>query len=231
MRRKGVKIGFLCLILLVALGFALPLQSNDIVNSANNVITDSTSYIALSDLKEEYNNPNIVGAIRISGTDISEILVQGEDNDYYLNHNIYNESDVKGATFLDYRVTLDSSKILIYGHNSDSLNVPFRELENYYDEEYYHDHKIIEIITESGIKRYEIFSVYVETRDWNYMTINFDNQDSWYNHIKELKEKSWYDTGVDVSEYDEILILQTCSHYNDFKNYDRKYLLIIARGI
>ena len=77
MRRKGVKIGFLCLILLVALGFALPLQSNDIVNSANNVITDSTSYIALSDLKEEYNNPNIVGAIRISGTDISEILVQG----------------------------------------------------------------------------------------------------------------------------------------------------------
>ena len=168
---------------------------------------------------------------RISGTDISEILVQGEDNDYYLNHNIYNESDVKGATFLDYRVTLDSSKILIYGHNSDSLNVPFRELENYYDEEYYHDHKIIEIITESGIKQYEIFSVYVETRDWNYMTINFDNQDSWYNHIKELKEKSWYDTGVDVSEYDEILILQTCSHHNDFKNYDRKYLLIIARGI
>ena len=63
------------------------------------------------------------------------------------------------------------------------------------------------------------------------MTINFDNQDSWYNHIKELKEKSWYDTGVDVSEYDEILILQTCSHHNDFKNYDRKYLLIIARGI
>ena len=201
MRRKVMRIGFICLLLLITLGFALPLSSNDTYDYKD-IITDSTSYIALSDLKEEYNNPNIIGAIRIPGTDIAEILVQGKGN-----------------------------KILIYGHNSSSLNVPFKELENYYDEDYYEDHKIIELITENGIKQYEIFSVYVETDDWSYMAINFDNPDSWYNHISELKEKSWYDTKVELSKDAEILILQTCSHHKDFKNYDKKYLLIIAKKI
>ena len=104
-------------------------------------------------------------------------------------------------------------------------------MENYYDEEFYEKHKYIEIVTNKKVKKYEIFSVYVETSNWDYMNIDFENEIDWYNHLKELKEKSWYDTGVDVSENDEVLILQTCSHHKDYKNYDKKYLLIIARGI
>lgn len=227
MRRKWLAVGGICLFLILLCSI---LFAND-DNKKTIIQGNSNNYVAINDLKEEYDNPDIIGAINILGTDISEILVQGEDNDYYLNHNLYNLKDVKGATFLDYRINLDSKKILIYGHNSSSLEVPFKELENYYDEEFYEKHKYIEIVTNKKVKKYEIFSVYVETSNWDYMNIDFENEIDWYNHLKELNEKSWYDTGVDVSENDEVLILQTCSHHKDYKNYDKKYLLIIARGI
>ena len=45
------------------------------------------------------------------------------------------------------------------------------------------------------------------------------------------KDKSLYDTGKELNQDDEILILQTCSNHEDYKNYDKKYLLIISRRI
>ena len=49
--------------------------------------------------------------------------------------------------------------------------------------------------------------------------------------ISNLKDKSFYDTGVDINSTDEILILQTCSHHKDYKKYKKKYLLIVAKKI
>ena len=48
---------------------------------------------------------------------------------------------------------------------------------------------------------------------------------------KKLKSKSMYDTGVEVTKDDEILILQTCSTHKDYHNYQKKYLLIILRRV
>ena len=53
----------------------------------------------------------------------------------------------------------------------------------------------------------------------------------WLNHLQKLKNKSWYQTNVDVNENDEILILQTCSFHQNFKQYKNKYLLVIAKKI
>jgi len=63
------------------------------------------------------------------------------------------------------------------------------------------------------------------------MQVEFDNTDSWYNHLKRLKDKSIYDTSNDIQNDDDILILQTCSTHDDYNNYKHKYLLIILRRI
>ena len=63
------------------------------------------------------------------------------------------------------------------------------------------------------------------------MNINFIDKEDYHNHINILKNKSLYDTGIKLNEDDEVLILQTCSNYVDYKNYDKKYLLIISRRI
>ena len=59
----------------------------------------------------------------------------------------------------------------------------------------------------------------------------FNSEEEYLNHLKKLKSKSMYDTGVEVTKDDEILILQTCSTHKDYSNYQRKYLLIILRRV
>ena len=42
---------------------------------------------------------------------------------------------------------------------------------------------------EDTIKKYEIFSVYVEYEDFDYYNLNFKNDSEWFNHITKLKNK------------------------------------------
>jgi len=186
----------------------------------------------IQNLKKEYNNEDVVGVLNIKGTDYSVPLLQGEDNDYYLKHTPDKKYDQIGSIFLDYRVNIDTSKKkLIYGHNSDSIQMPFYILENYYDKNYYEEHKYIEIISSTEKKTYEIFSVYVEPEDFTYMKIEFGSDEEYLNHIQKLKDKSMYEVDLDLNKDDEILIMQTCSTHKDYKKYSKKYLLIISRRV
>ena len=138
-----------------------------------------------------------------------------------------------GTPFLDSRVDINSSrKLLIYGHNSSKYDMPFKILENYYDKNFYKKYPYIELETEKGIKTYQIFSVYVETKDFSYYNkLKFASDDDYYSHISVLKDKSFFDTGVKVNKNDDILILQTCSTLKKYKNLKKKYLLIVSKEV
>lgn len=184
-------------------------------------------------LKNEYQNNDIVGILSLENTNLSEIIVQYTDNDYYLNHTINHKSDWRGQTYLDYRLDINNSKkIIIYGHNSSNYILPFKVFENYYNSDYLNEHKYMYLQTENELKIYEIFSVYVEVSDWSYFSkIKFNSDDDYLKHITELKDKSFYDTGVEVTKDDEILIIQTCSTHNDYKKYENKFLLVMGKRI
>ena len=92
------------------------------------------------------------------------------------------------------------------------------------------NHKYMSIITSNTEKKYEIFSVYVETSDFSYMNLKLSDEE-FDNQFKMFKEKSLYDTGVEVLPNDEVLVLQTCSTHRDYSNYKYKYLLIILRRV
>ena len=189
---------------------------NDIINNARN----------------KYNNNEVVGILEIDNTNYIVPIMQADDNEYYLNHTPDGKQNPIGAVFLDYRVDIDSSKkLLIYGHNSSNIDMPFKILEEFYDKNYYDNHKYIEITTSKVKKKYEIFSVYVETNDFSYMDITFNSDDEYLKHIEKLKSKSMYDTGLNLNSDDEILILQTCSEHPEYRNYQKKYLLIILRRV
>ena len=189
--------------------------------------------IELNKLRKFYNNNDIVGVLSIGNTNLNEIIMQGVDNNYYLRHTVYRDYDWRGQTFLDYRVDIDNSKkIIIYGHNSESYNLPFKVLENYYSKEYYDNHKYIYITTGNGVNTYLIYSVYVEVSDWTYYNkMTFENDNDYYKHLLTLKSKSMYETGVNISSNDDILIIQTCSTLEKYSNYENKFLLIIAKKV
>ncbi len=180
----------------------------------------------------KYNNDDLVGFIKIDGTNINEPVFKGKDNDYYLTHNGYKEYDKLGAIYLDYRFSFENSKKkIIFGHNFVNANTPFKTLEKYYDKDFYENHKYIYLENDKVNQKYEIFSVYVETSNWDYMQEPSNNKDTWYEELKKMKDNSLYDTNVDVNENDEILILQTCSTLQKYQKYQDKYLLIVAKKI
>ena len=184
------------------------------IESNNNVNNPINYEEVINNLREEYNNKDIKGVLEIDNTDYIVPILQGSDNNYYLNHDAYGNRSGMGSIYLDFRVDIDTSrKLLIYGHNSSN------------------NHKYVWITTSTAKKKYEIFSIYVETKDFSYMNVNFASDKDYLEHITKLKEKSMYDTGVEVSSEDEVLILQTCSTHKDYSNYQRKYLLIILRRV
>lgn len=239
-RKKRIISIVICILILLILIFSLFLIDKNTNNyhldldiEQNNNVNNPINYEeTINKLKEEYNNDDVVGILEINNTDYIVPIMQSEDNEYYLNHTPDGKSNFMGSIYLDYRVDIDSSKkLLIYGHNSSNIDMPFTILEEFYDKEYYDNHKYMEITTSTTKKKYEIFSVHVETSDFGYMNINFANDKEYLNHLQKLKSRSMYDTGVELNSDDEVLILQTCSEHEDYRNYSKKYLLIILRRV
>lgn len=226
----------LILLFLLVWSFTLSNKDNDYLLSIdieqNNNVNNPIDYNKIiDDVREEYHNNDIVGILNIDNTDYRVPILQGEDNDYYLNHTPDGRENFMGSIYLDYRVDIDSSrKLLIYGHNSSRIDMPFKILEEFYDIDYFNNHKTMSIITSNTEKKYEIFSVYVEPSDYSYMNLKISDEE-YSNQIRMFKNKSLYDTGVEVTGDEEILILQTCSTHKDYTKYEKKYLLIILRRV
>lgn len=202
-------------------------------NSSNDNMKEENKKLSVIDeLRNKYNNDDVVGVLEVLSSNHKFPIMQTSDNDYYLEHTPDKEKNAMGSVFLDFRVNINNGKkLLIYGHSSNRTVYPFNFLQNYHDREYYDNHKYIEITTGSGIKKYEVFSVFVETEDFSYMETDFVSDDEYLSHIESLKKKSIYDDDVKLSSDDEILILQTCSTHRDYKNYENKYLLIVSRRV
>ena len=73
-----------------------------------------------------------------------------------------------------------------------------------------------------NINMYEIFSVYIAINNFRHVNL----KENYYEHINWLKNKSVYNTGVDVTENDDILLIQTC--YFEPKD---SFLIVVGKKI
>ena len=87
--------------------------------------------------KFKEKNPDTVAYIEIKNTNINYIVVKGNDNDYYLNHNFFREENKAGWVFSDYRNKFDGTdkNIIIYGHNMKNGSM-FASLKNVLNEDW-----------------------------------------------------------------------------------------------
>ena len=219
-----------CIILLIYSVIGLNRQNKDLdkkikLNSYySNINKDSYKYInVIDEYRKKYNNNDIVGIIKIDDLNISSLIVQGSDNEYYLNHLENKDSSIYGSLMLDYRTNLDDSKVnIIYGHMSKSSATPFKELEKYLDGNY----KDIEIVGENNSYKYEVFSVFkVSKKEYRHLKVSFNNDNDYLNQLKWFKDMSIYHIDINIDNSDKILILQTCTRNSD------EFILVIARKI
>ena len=81
------------------------------VDSEGNVVTIAPTEEEIAEhnfnVAEHFKsiNEDYVGYLEVDGCDIYEPIMQGDDNDYYLDHNYYGGTNKAGTVFLDYRCT------------------------------------------------------------------------------------------------------------------------------
>lgn len=161
--------------------------------------------------------------LKVPGTSIDTPVFQATDNDRFLRNDRNGKKTRWGENFLDY--TCDINKIgdimqhyIIYGHNTE-VDTRFTPLLNYKNKEFYKTHKEIEFATTKAKYKFEIFSAYKTTTDFYYIETEFENEDEYSNFLTSIKEKSEYDTGIEVAKDDTILTLSTCDYSIDDGRY------------
>src|SRR5699024_6284321 len=94
-------------------------------------------------------NNDVVGWITIDDTKIDYPIVQGKDNETYLNRNFFHEETRAGSIFMDYRndVKSDENKnMIIYGHRMKDGTM-FQQLTKYLDQTFVEEHPTFTIDT------------------------------------------------------------------------------------
>lgn len=166
----------------------------------------------ISALKEI--NPDVIGWIYIEATDISYPILYSDNNDKYIRSSWTGSGTylTAGAIFVDEDNSPDFSDFntIIYGHRMRNETM-FGKLKYYADKEFCKSHPSVYIVTESGISRYDIYSVYeIDTEAMTFRT-GFGNDTGKQEYINFSLSSALYDTGIVPTVDEHILTLSTCS--------------------
>ena len=102
-------------------------------------------------------NKDIIAWIRINNSNINYPIMQTKNNpNFYLRKNFYKAYSYYGTPYLSEQCNINTSdNLIVYGHHIKNSKM-FGELENYKRQEYYNNHKIVNIYTLNDKRKYEI---------------------------------------------------------------------------
>lgn len=165
-------------------------------------------------------NKSIVGWIQIEDTGIDYPVLQSKNEEYYLDHNVDQEKDNNGSIFIDAQCSIwpRSQNIIIYGHNMKSGKM-FGSLDNYKDRKYCEKHPVIRFDTLYEKGKYRVMYVFndvvheeSEVTFKYYQFIDANSAQEYMSNMKEMAEKSLYETGVESYYGDSLITLSTCDY-------------------
>ena len=161
-------------------------------------------------------NPQVIGWIRIPGTEVDHPLMQGEDNRYYLTHTWDGKRNSVGAIFMDNRNKADFSNFntLIYGHNMNDGSM-FASIRHYKDEAYWQAHPHVYILCGDNVLRGEVFSAYRTSATGEAYTLGLNKSESRVEFIEAAVQRSVLATGIVPTAQERIVTLSTCIGSDD----------------
>jgi sortase B len=166
-------------------------------------------------------NKDLVGWLRIFGTDVNYPVVQTpKERDYYLHRDFDKEPSAPGTLFASDISDIDkpSDVIIIFGHMMKS-GAMFGGLKEYTSLDYMKDHQKVRFDTLAEERYYKIFSVFTEAVNTGkasefkyYSASDFEDAQDFDDFMAQAKSKELYDTGENAVYGDEILALSTCEY-------------------
>lgn len=157
-------------------------------------------------------NDQVKGWICIPDTEISYPLVQGTDNDYYLNHTWNFEWSSAGSIFLEHMVNSDLTDFntLIYGHRMNNGTM-FSPLKEYRAAEFWEEHPCVYLSTNYGVACYRVYAAYEAKTDAITYGLELNSQELRDYFIAYGLAKSVIDTGIVPTCEDRVITLVTCT--------------------
>lgn len=193
-------------------------NNSQLINPPSNLNDSSYEFINetfLSKNLDEVVNQNndTKGWIKINNTQIDYPIVQGSDNNFYLNHSFDKSKNNSGWLYLDFRNNIDNlqKNTIIYGHNRQD-NSMFGDLDKLLAKDWYNvkENNLIKISSLKSNTIWQIFSVYTISKENYYLTVNFVNHSSYNNFLKTIKKRSKIAFNTSLNINDKILTLSTC---------------------
>ena len=171
--------------------------------------------VDFGDLKR--TNPDVVGWLKVNGTNINYPFVQSSDNDYYLTHSFNKSYNGGGWVFLDYRNNGTNNKnTIIYAHGRSDKTM-FGTLKNVLNNGWLNNtnNYVIKISTETENSLWQVFSVYRIPTTSDYLQTNFNDDIEYQNFLDMIKDRSGHNFDTNVASTDNILTLSTCYNNSD----------------
>lgn len=171
-------------------------------------------------------NPDTRGWIKITGTYLNDVVVQGKDHEEYLNKAFDGSESISGTIFSHKKNKWDGTdqNIILFGHNMMNGD-RFASVRYYIPNDasrepiaFYKVHPTIMLATpEGGSETYKIFAGVLANTQEQYGEVfkyinktSFKNQDDFNNFIINVMDRSWFYTDVDLQYGDQLLTLSTC---------------------
>lgn len=130
-------------------------------------------------------NSDCIGWLSIDGTNISyPVMHTPSDPQKYLRRNFYGKYSQSGVPFLDGRCDLQSTNLIIYGHNMKNGTM-FSDLKRYVDRDFLNAHRTVKFETTDGVQTFIVTEA-----------LKTNTSDAWYDRI--------------AAEDSRQLILSTC---------------------
>lgn len=167
----------------------------------------SPDFKALHDL-----NPDIIAWIYGPGTGIDYPVVQGTDNEYYLNHTVDKKANIIGSIFMEAANQPDFSDevTILYGHHIKAGRM-FSSLSGYKDQSYYEKHPEFYIFTPKQTYRLELFAGNVFSGD-DPVPIRFSDGGERRAWLKSRMQNSTFYSRITPGDHDRIVGLCTCTY-------------------
>ena len=167
--------------------------------------------------KLKKTNKDVIGWIKLNGTNINYPFVQTNNNKYYLTHSFDKTYNSAGWVFLDYRNNgINNKNTIIYAHGRTDETM-FGSLKKVLTKKWFNNKEnyIIKISTETENTLWQIFSIYRIPTTNDYLQTEFNSDDEYQRFIDMLLKRSSYNFNSYVNEKDNIVTLSTCYNNSD----------------
>lgn len=158
-------------------------------------------------------NPDVVGWITLDGTHIDYPIVQGPDNEFYLEHLFSKKTNHTGCVFIDVNNHPDFSdpNSILYAHHMRNGSM-FSDLEGYRKEGFLEEHPYFILQTLDSVYKIEPFADILGDAYSTYNQTAFENDAEFLSFIEQIRNESTFRTDAVITASDRVVILSTCRY-------------------